>query len=114
MKKEANKNSHLSFSEQIYQLLLAVPKGKVTTYSALASAANSGAVRAVGTAMRKNPLPIIVPCHRVIKNNGEIGNYALGGASIKEKLLQLEGIEIIDGKVQNLSTVLFDFPKTKQ
>lgn len=109
MKKEINKNSYLSFSETIYQLLLDVPKGKITTYAALAKAANSRAYRAVGSAMAKNPLPIIVPCHRVIKSNGEIGNYALGGASIKEKLLQLEGIEVVDGKVQNLSEVLFDF-----
>lgn len=109
MEKEINKNSHLSFSETIYQLLLDVPKGKITTYAALASAADSKAVRAVGSAMRKNPLPIIVPCHRVIKSNGDIGNYALGGSQVKEQLLKLEGIEISNGKVTNLSEVLFDF-----
>ncbi|BBP45580.1 hypothetical protein THMIRHAS_09530 [Thiosulfatimonas sediminis] len=109
MPKDTFKNSNLSFSEHIYQLLLDVPKGKITTYSALAAAANSRAVRAVGSAMRKNPYPIIVPCHRVIKSNGQIGDYALGGKAIKAKLLQLEGIEVVDGQVQNLAAVLFDF-----
>ncbi|QKI89513.1 methylated-DNA--[protein]-cysteine S-methyltransferase [Thiomicrorhabdus xiamenensis] len=110
MKKDLNKNSHLSFSEQVYQLLLDVPKGKVTTYAALAHALDSRAYRAVGSAMAKNRLPLIIPCHRVIKNNGEIGNYALGKKT-KEKLLKLEGIRIKDGKVLDLEQVLFVFGK---
>jgi methylated-DNA-[protein]-cysteine S-methyltransferase len=109
MKKEVRKNSHLSFTEQVYQQLLRVPKGKVTTYSALAKAVNSKAIRAVGSAMRKNPLPIIVPCHRVVKSTGEIGQYALGGSQVKAELLRQEGIDIENGNVQNLAQYLFDF-----
>ncbi len=86
-----------SFSQKCYTLLKKVPKGKVTTYKALATALNKKAYRAVGNAMNKNPYKE-VPCHRVIKSNGEIGGFAKG---IKEKirLLEKEGVEIKNNKI---------------
>lgn len=87
-----------TFSQQIYEILKKVPKGKVTTYQALAHALNTKAYRAVGNAMNKNPHAPIVPCHRVIKSNGEIGGFA-SGTKNKIKLLKSEGIEIKNNKV---------------
>lgn len=53
-----------------------IPKGKVITYKQVAERiGNRKAFRAVGNALRKNPIPITIPCHRVIRSNGELGNY---------------------------------------
>ena len=98
----------MNFRDQCYSLLLQIPKGKVTTYQAIAHALGSKAYRAVGTAMAKNPNPITVPCHRVVKSNGEIGNYAFG-IDKKIALLEQEGIEIKNGKVVNFADVFYDF-----
>ncbi|MEK6889565.1 MAG: MGMT family protein [Nanoarchaeota archaeon] len=87
-----------NFNEKCYDFLKKVPKGKVTTYKALAEALNSKAYRAVGQAMNKNPHAPIVPCHRVINSSGKLGGYAFG---IKKKIeiLKKEGIEIKDNKI---------------
>ncbi|MGW8169212.1 MAG: MGMT family protein [Sulfurovaceae bacterium] len=98
----------MNFRDRCYELLLKVPKGKVTTYQAIAHALGSRAYRAVGTAMAKNPNPINVPCHRVVKNNGEIGSYAFG-TDKKIALLEKEGIEIKNGKVANFADVFYNF-----
>lgn len=77
---------------QILVLLsvISIPKGKTRTYKEVAKMIkHPGAYRAVGTALKKNPFPIIVPCHRIIKSNGQIGNYALGAAK-KIRLLKEE------------------------
>ena len=95
------------FQERCYSLLQKLPRGKVTTYKALAQALNSQAYRAVGTAMKNNLSPIKVPCHRVIKSSGEIGNYSQGVAK-KIALLKKEGVEIINNKVE-LSKYLYNF-----
>lgn len=87
-----------SFREKIYTKLKLVPKGKVTTYKALAHAVNSKAYRAVGTAMNKNPYAPIVPCHRCINFDGRVGGFA-SGTKNKIKMLRKEGIEIINGKI---------------
>ena len=68
----------MSLAEKCYQLLLRVPKGRVTTYKELAEAVGTRAYRAVGQAMNRNPRLFEVPCHRVVCSNGEIGGYALG------------------------------------
>ncbi len=97
--------SNLSFNERCYELLQTIPRGKVTTYKLLAKALGTKAYRAVGNAMAKNPNPITVPCHRVVKSDGTVGDYAKG---TKEKiaLLQEEGICIIDEKVVPLEAYL--------
>jgi methylated-DNA-[protein]-cysteine S-methyltransferase len=69
-----------------------VPYGEVTTYSAMAAAAGSPrAYRAAGNALGSNPIPIVVPCHRVLHADGGLGGYA-GGLDRKRRLLELEGV----------------------
>lgn len=94
-----------NFSQRCYKLLCQVPKGQVTTYKDLALKLNSKAYRAVGNAMNRNPDAPKVPCHRVIKSNGEVGGYA-HGTEKKIKILRKEGIEIKDGRVVNLKRFL--------
>lgn len=68
-----------------------VGPGQTISYGRLAEVAGSpGAARAVGTAMARNPVPIVVPCHRVLAAHGKLGGYG-GGLSMKEGLLRLEG-----------------------
>lgn len=102
------KNKHLTFNEQCYELLKLIPKGKVTTYKSIANALNTKAYQAVGNAMANNPNPIIVPCHRVVKTNGELGEFALGTEK-KIALLYEEGISISNNKVNNFQDVFYDF-----
>ncbi|HLP79658.1 MAG TPA: MGMT family protein [Acidobacteriota bacterium] len=91
-------NSKDNFSSRIYSLLRTVPKGKVTTYKALANAAGTQAYRAVGTAMNRNPDAPRTPCHRVINSNGELGGFA-SGLPKKIELLKAEGVKIKDNKI---------------
>ncbi|BCN93034.1 hypothetical protein THMIRHAM_08190 [Thiomicrorhabdus immobilis] len=102
------KNNDLSFNEQCYALLMKIPRGRVTTYKAIAQALNTKAYQAVGNAMANNPDLINVPCHRVVNTNGHIGNYALG-VEKKMALLQLEGVNIKHNKVVNFAEIYFDF-----
>ena len=90
-------------------MLMEVPKGKVTTYRELAHALGTKAYRAVGQAMNRNPHLMKVPCHRVIKSNGEVGGYALG-IDRKKELLKMEGVQVeANGRI-NLSKHLHLFP----
>lgn len=69
-----------------------IPYGKTRSYTEIArSAGNERAVRAAGTACGANPIPIVVPCHRVLRTSGALGGYG-GGLPMKEALLKLEGI----------------------
>jgi methylated-DNA-[protein]-cysteine S-methyltransferase len=78
------------FQLSVWDLLLQIPYGKTTTYGALAhDLGNPNASRAVGLANGSNPIPIIVPCHRVIGSNGKLTGFG-GGLPVKEKLLALE------------------------
>jgi methylated-DNA-[protein]-cysteine S-methyltransferase len=71
-----------------------IPYGKTRSYTEIArSAGNERAVRAAGTACGSNPIPIVVPCHRVLRSGGGLGGYG-GGLPMKEALLELEGVEI--------------------
>ena len=77
-------------STVLHHLATDVDYGRTASYAALAAlAGNPKAVRAVGTACATNPLPVVVPCHRVVRSDGAIGNYA-GGVEAKRTLLQLE------------------------
>ena len=77
-----------------------IPRGWVSTYGRIArSLGVSKAARAVGTALARNPFPIIIPCHRAIRSNGELGGFR-GGLMMKRALLELEGVEVsATGKV---------------
>lgn len=80
------------FQEEVWTVLRAVPRGTVTTYGDIARAVGRpGAGRAVGNACGANPLPIVIPCHRVLPADGRLGGYA-SGVGRKRRLLGIEGI----------------------
>lgn len=80
-----------TFKEKVLSVVRKIPKGKTLTYREVATKAGApGAARAVGTIMAGNYLSD-VPCHRVIRSDGKIGQYNRGGESIKRKLLKSEG-----------------------
>jgi len=82
------------FQLEVWRALLQVPFGKTISYSQLATVIGKPkAARAVGNAVGANPLAVIVPCHRVIANNGKLGGYT-GGLDIKRFLLRHEGVTI--------------------
>ena len=101
-------SSHSSFNERCYQLLKLVPEGKVTTYREVARALKTNAWRAVGSAMAKNRQLIVIPCHRVVRSDGSIGQYA-SGVDEKANLLMGEGVNIVDNKVKDLKKYMFKF-----
>ncbi|QQK79476.1 methylated-DNA--[protein]-cysteine S-methyltransferase [Salicibibacter cibi] len=80
-----------SFQKSVWEVLQRIPYGETQSYKQVAVAIHSPkAVRAIGAANNKNPIPIIVPCHRVIGSNGAIVGYG-GGIEKKKQLLELEG-----------------------
>ena len=82
--------SGTSFQKSVWKELIGIPYGKVNTYKELArNIGNPNAFRAVGNAVGSNPIPIIIPCHRVVASNG-LGGYS-SGLKIKRMLLKLEG-----------------------
>lgn len=101
-------NNTLSFNEQCYALLLKIPKGRVTTYKAIALALNTRAYQAVGNAMANNPNPIKVPCHRVVNSDGKVGQFALG-VDKKIDLLESEDVFTDNGKIRNFEKHFYDF-----
>ena len=87
------------FQRKVLELLMRIPKGKVTTYGEIARAlGRDSSSRAVGNAVRNNPYPVRIPCHRVIRSSGEIGGFGgdLTGKKVamKIKLLTEEGVHI--------------------
>lgn len=87
--------SHLpEFERQVLQILTTIPKGEVRTYAWVArEAGRPGAVRAVGNSCARNPVPFVVPCHRVVPTRGGVGNYAFGPEA-KRALLIREGVAL--------------------
>ena len=89
------------FSESILKALLKIKPGEITTYSDLAKSINSKAFRAVGGVLRNNALPLIIPCHRVVKKDGKLGGF-MGKmdkdwqTNLKRSLLKIEGNVIPD------------------
>jgi methylated-DNA-[protein]-cysteine S-methyltransferase len=80
------------FRKRVQQAIARIPYGKTRSYTEVArSAGNERAVRAAGTACGSNPIPIVVPCHRVLRSGGALGGYG-GGLPMKEGLLKLEGV----------------------
>jgi len=78
------------FQRKVYTVVKRIPRGETRSYAWVArEAGRPGAARAVGTALKKNPYTIIVPCHRVVRSDGSLGNYALG-ADLKRRLLETE------------------------
>ncbi len=79
------------FQKDVWHALMRIPYGTTVSYSELAKmSGHPGAQRAVGNAVGKNPIPIFIPCHRVIRSDGSIGGFSLG-IELKKRLLRLEG-----------------------
>jgi methylated-DNA-[protein]-cysteine S-methyltransferase len=93
-----------AFHRQIYDAARRIAWGETTTYGALARKTGfPDAARAVGQAMGRNPIPIIIPCHRVLGSGGKVGGFsAFGGADTKQRLLALEGVHLGEPLLPNL------------
>jgi methylated-DNA-[protein]-cysteine S-methyltransferase len=80
------------FQKRVWQAVRSIPFGQTISYRDVAEKINlPNAQRAVGNALGQNPIPIVIPCHRVIRSNGELGGFT-GGITIKRKLLEFEGL----------------------
>lgn len=95
-------------SKRVYELLSKIPKGRVTTYKALAQAIGSKAYRAVGTVVGKNPNAPKVPCHRVVCTDGSLGGYAFG-LNKKIEILAAEGVKVSGGKITDFDKKFYGF-----
>lgn len=88
-------------TKKIYEAVKQIPKGCVATYGQVAEmAGNPRMSRAVGNALHKNPDPEHIPCYRVVNSRGELsGAFAFGGKDVQKKLLEADGIEVVNGTV---------------
>lgn len=87
--------------QAVYDLVSDIPSGKVVTYGRLAKLlGNSGSARGIGKVLNQNPMPIIVPCHRVVCSDGHVGGY-MYGKNQKISLLIKEGIPIDNDKIKD-------------
>jgi len=85
---------HSDFQKRVLLETTRIPRGRVISYGNLAKIISApGAARAVGSALAGNPLPLIIPCHRVVRSDGYIGQFG-GGTEVKKALLRMEGVEI--------------------
>jgi methylated-DNA-[protein]-cysteine S-methyltransferase len=80
----------------VWDYLSTIPYGSTVSYSQVANAVNCKSVRAVGTIIGKNPIPIIIPCHRVIRKDGTFGQFSLVGPELKKYLLEFEKANVKD------------------
>jgi len=83
------------YAQLVLKQLFEIPRGQFTTYGAIARTLQTSP-RAVGQAVGSNPIPIVIPCHRVIAADGTLGGYS-GGLDMKRALLKLEGYEALEG-----------------
>lgn len=82
-----------AFQRRVMEEVRRIPRGSVRSYADVARAVGRpGAARAVGQVMAANPLALLVPCHRVVRSDGRLGEYSGGGPEIKRRLLELEGV----------------------
>jgi O-6-methylguanine DNA methyltransferase len=87
------------FQQKVYRTIQRIPKGRVTTYRTVAEAVGTKAYRAVGQALHANPVPLLVPCHRVIGSDRKLTGFG-GGVDLKRKILEAEGVEFEGEKVK--------------
>jgi O-6-methylguanine DNA methyltransferase len=86
-----------AFQRAVLEKAAEIPTGEVRPYGWIAKEIGKpGAVRAVGSALAKNPVPVVVPCHRVVRSDGQLGNYSLGDPHNKRVLLEAEGLDLND------------------
>jgi O-6-methylguanine DNA methyltransferase len=85
---------HTPFEVAVWMKALEIPRGEVRPYGWIAAEiGRPKAVRAVGTALAHNPVPLVVPCHRVVRSDGLIGQYSMGGPAAKRRVLGAEGLD---------------------
>jgi O-6-methylguanine DNA methyltransferase len=85
---------HTPFEVAVWTKALEIPRGEVRPYGWIAAEiGRPKAVRAVGTALANNPVPLVVPCHRVVRSDGMIGQYSMGGPDAKRRVLGSEGLD---------------------
>lgn len=96
----------MQFNQKVWQFCKKVPRGKITTYQAIAKAMRTKAYRAVGNALNRNPYAPMVPCHRVVKSDGSIGGFA-GGVRQKIAMLKRESIAVEKGKIKDFQKKLY-------
>jgi O-6-methylguanine DNA methyltransferase len=83
------------FEVAVWQKALEIPRGEVRPYGWIAAEiGRPKAVRAVGSALGHNPVPLVVPCHRVVRGDGTIGQYSMGGPEVKRRVLTSEGVDV--------------------
>lgn len=100
------------FQRAVWDTLKLIPAGRVTTYGDIADFLGTQAVRAVGTAVGKNPFAPEVPCHRVVPSDGRIGRYSgAGGVAGKIVLLENEGITVREGRIIGFDVLRFRFER---
>jgi len=88
-----------NFQKNVLLKVCEIPKGEVRSYKWVAGKVRRpGSLRAVGQALKKNPLPFVIPCHRVIKSNGKLGGFVFG-QKMKTMLLSKEGLTVRKGVV---------------
>jgi len=103
------------FQRRVWEVIALIPEGSVTTYGVIARYLGTKAVRAVGTAVGKNPYAPKVPCHRVVPADGRLGNYSgEGGVKRKQVLLESEGVRVKEGKIVDFERVFYDFSDEKK
>ncbi|MGB5911530.1 MAG: MGMT family protein [Promethearchaeia archaeon] len=96
---DLNNKFKTDFSRKVIETLLTINPGEITTYYDIGNKINSKAFRAIGNVCKTNPIPLIVPCHRVLRKNGEIGGF-MGKSdktwetNLKTQLLKLEGYKL--------------------
>lgn len=95
----------MSFYELVYDAVQKIPKGRVASYGQIAMlCGNPRASRAVGGALHQNPLPGVIPCHRVVNRNGRLApEFAFGGPEEQKRLLEAEGVEVGDDHCVNMA-----------
>lgn len=101
------------FAQKVYDLTRRVPRGRVTTYKAIAEKLGTRSYRAVGQALRCNPYAPVVPCHRVVASSGLLngfnGSRADRELKRKTKLLTAEGVRVSHGAIKDFEKALFTF-----
>src|SRR5438094_10587393 len=90
------------FERAVLLKALEIPQGEIRTYGWIAAQIGHPlAVRAVGSALRKNPVPVLIPCHRLVRSDGHIGDYALGGRENKRTILAAEGLHFTGDRLRS-------------
>jgi O-6-methylguanine DNA methyltransferase len=116
MKEEDQSRRGTPFQRSVWKAIAMIPRGKVSSYGEIARyLGKARAVRAVGSAVGKNPYAPKIPCHRVVRADGRIGQYS-GGEGIRSKieLLAGEGVRVERGRIIDFESVFFRFPKREE